>query len=475
MVRVLGRTMTSAGSRGPSGEPLTGIVIGAGERGRDAYVSLLVREPELGRIVAVAEADPDRRRVFAELHGLGLDACFETDAELLARPRMADFALVATQDDHHFEPAVKALEAGYEVLLEKPMATREDECEKLAEVAARTGRLLQICHVLRYAPLYRAVKQVIESGGIGEIVTIQHSENVSTWHYAHSYARGNWRNRAASSPMILAKSCHDLDLLHWWAGAPPERLSSFERSTQLCEANAPDGAPERCIDGCAHAPTCPYDAVAMYRDVSPLLLDAGRRSTALTDPAPPPVAPEPPRASEWAGWPISVITRDPSPEGVERALRETRYGRCVYRVGDNDQPSSQTVNVLFANGVNASFTMHSTSYREGRETRIDGTRGSLVAGFYNVEQWLRVFDHKSGGSRAVSLDQEGGLHGGADPLLFRAFLDAVRGGARPETTAEDSLWSHRMAFGADRSAREGRVIRWDGRGVADAIGELPHA
>ncbi len=455
--------MTGTGS---AAEPLTGVVIGAGERGRDAYVSLLLREPALGRIVAVAEPDPERRRVFAELHGLSPSACFEHDAELLERPRMADFAVIATQDDRHYEPATQALEAGYDVLLEKPMATREQECERLAETAERTGHLLQICHVLRYAPLYRAVKHVIDSGEIGDVVTIQHSENVSTWHYAHSYARGHWRNRAASSPMILAKSCHDLDLLHWWVGAAPDRLSSFERPTELCEANAPEGAPERCIDGCPHAEACPYDAVAMYRDVTPVLLDAGRRSAAMTGDAPPPPA-EPPRASGWSGWPVSVITHDASPEGVDRALRETRYGRCVYRIGDNDQPSSQTVNVLFANGVNASFTMHSTSYREGRETRIDGTRGSLVAGFYNVEQWLRVFDHKSGGARTVDLESEAGLHGGADPMLFRAFLAALRGQAPARTTAADALWSHRMAFAADRSAREGRVIRWQGGRVVD--------
>jgi predicted dehydrogenase len=344
-------------------------------------------------------------------------------------------------------------------LLEKPMSTDEAECERLVEAAERHGRILQICHVLRYAPLYRALKAVLDAGEIGDVVTIQHSENVSYWHYAHSYCRGAWRNRAESSPMILAKSSHDLDLLYWFAGAEPERLTSFERPTQLDEANAPEGAPERCIDGCIHADTCPYDAVAMYRDVTPLLLDVAQRSSSLTD-ANPSSPGEPPRASGWAGWPISAITGDASPEGVERALRETRYGRCVYRVGDNDQPSSQTVNVRFANGVNASFTMHSTSYREGRETRIDGTRGSLVAGFYNLEQWLRIFDHKTGSVRVVDLDNAAGLHGGADPLLFEGFLAAVRGDERQATMAADAIWSHRMAFAADRSAREGRVVVW---------------
>ena len=447
---------------------LEGVVIGAGDRGANAYVPLLLDEPSLGRIVAVAEPDPVRRDAFAERFGIPQDKRFADHRELLAGPAIADFALVATPDADHLEPALRALEQGYHVLLEKPMATRESECEQLVEAGEKAERLLQICHVLRYAPLYQAVKSVIDSGELGEVVTIQHSENVSYWHYAHSYVRGHWRNRDASSPMILAKSCHDLDLLCWLAGASPLRLSSHERPTELRAANAPADAPERCIEGCPHAERCPYDAAAMYRDLSPMLLDLQTKTqrpdelaAASTGTSTGSEAIEPPRASGWTGWPISVISNDPSPEGIERALRETRYGRCVYRVGDNDQPSSQNVGILFANGVNASFTMHSNSYREGRETRIDGTRGSLLAGFYTLEQFAVVHDHKSGQSRQVSLDLESGAHGGSDPKLFRAFLAALRGEADAVTTARESLWSHRMAFAADRCARDASVATWE--------------
>ncbi len=435
----------------------TGVVIGAGDRGANAYVPLLLEEPELGSIVGVAEHDPDRRAAFAKRFRLPEDACFADSRDLLERPRLADFALIATQDSHHVEPALSALEGGYHVLLEKPMALDEADCERLVDASERTGKQLQICHVLRYAPLYRALKQVLDSGEIGEVVTIQHSENVSYWHYAHSYCRGNWRNRAESSPMILAKSCHDLDLIHWLAGAPPTWLTSLERPTLLCEANAPPDAPKYCIEGCPHAESCPYDAVAMYRDLTPLLLDARKKSH------PEPVGEQPtdvPRAMDWKGWPVAVISGDTTQAGVERALRETRYGRCVYRVGDNDQPSSQNVAVHFANGVNASFTMHSTSYREGRETRIDGTRGSLVAGFYSAEQHAAVHDHKSGRWRELPLEHFAGAHGGSDPQLFRAFLAAIRGAGPPETSARESVWSHRMAFAADRCAREGTLASW---------------
>jgi predicted dehydrogenase len=432
-------------------------VIGAGDRGANAYVPLLLEYPEFGSIVGVAERDPDRRAAFSERFGLAESACFDDSRDLLERSRFADFALIATQDNQHVEPALSALERGYHVLLEKPMALCEADCERLALASERSGKLLQICHVLRYAPLYQAIKQVVDSGEIGEVVTIQHSENVSFWHYAHSYCRGNWRNRAESAPMILAKSCHDLDLLYWLAGAPPVRLTSIERTTQLCEKNAPPDAPDYCVEGCPHSATCPYDAVSMYRDLTPLLLDLRMSSHSGRDDEQPV---DIPRATDWKGWPVAVMTGDTTPEGVERALRETRYGRCVYRVGDNDQPSSQHVDVRFANGVNASFTMHSTSYREGRETRIDGTLGSLVAGLYNTEQHAVVHDHKSGRQREIALESSAGLHGGSDPRLFRAFLAAIRGERRPETTVQESLWSHRMAFAADRCAQEGRVANW---------------
>jgi len=443
----------------------TGVVIGAGDRGANAYVPLLLQEPALGRLVAVAEPDAARRDAFADRFAIPEAMRFADHAALLSRPAIADFALIATPDSQHLAPALQALERGYHVLLEKPMATREADCVRLVEAAEKSGRLLQICHVLRYAPLYEAIKQVIDSGELGEVLTIQHAENLSYWHYAHSYVRGHWRNRGASSPMILAKSCHDLDLLYWFAGAAPARLTSLERPTELCAANAPPDAPDFCIEGCGHASACPYDAVAMYRDLSPILLDLKMQTRPIEGAQELEAAAASgdalPKASGWTGWPVSVLGRDPTPEAVERALRESRYGRCAYRVGDNDQPSSQSVGVLFANGVNASFSMHSTSYREGRETRIDGTRASLVSGLYTLEQSAELIDHKTGRRRRLPLTAPTGLHGGADPRLFRAFLRALRRDGEVATSARESLWSHRMAFAADRCARDAKVAVWE--------------
>lgn len=434
----------------------TGIVIGAGSRGADAYAPWLLGRPDAGRIVGVAEPRTERLEAFSERFGVAPEGRFADWRDLLEGPRIADYAIVATPDALHLEPALAALSAGYAVLLEKPMAPSEADCERLVAAVEASGGLLQVCHVLRFAPLFEAVKQVLDAGELGDPVTIQHSENVSTWHYAHSYVRGHWRSAAASSPMILTKSCHDLDLLYWLAGAEPERLTSLARPVELCAQNAPEGAPERCVDGCPHSAECPYDAVAMYRDLTPILLDAGRRSAVERPAADPPRA----QPGSWRLWPVSTLTEDCSAEGVENALRSTRFGRCVYRIGDNDQPSSQNVDVLFANGVNASFSMHSTSHREGRELRIDGTRGSLEAGFYTGEQYAEVSHHKTGRVRRLEIPRAAAGHGGGDARLFERFLAAVRGEAEPMTSARESLWSHRMAFAADRAAREGCVVEW---------------
>lgn len=455
-----------------TGRPLTGVVIGAGDRGGHAYLSYLRKRSGEARIVAVAEPVEARRSALARCHHVPSEGLFDDYRDLLARPQLADFALIATPDPLHREPALLAMERGYHVLLEKPMAQSEADCRELVSAAEQSGRILQVCHVLRYAPFFDTLKRIVASGELGDIVTLQHSENVSYWHYAHAYCRGNWRNSTESSPMILAKSCHDLDILCWLADSEPVRLTSLARPTELCAKNRPEGAPAFCIEGCPHSDRCPYDATAMYLELRPLALDIEktrkprgaaalarlfRRHRDMLRRLPIPAVQA---LARWEGWPISVLTDDPSPEGVRAALRTTRYGRCVYQVGDNDQVSSQVVNLLFANGANASFTMHSTSHREGREIRVDGTRGSAVGGFYNVEQMLEVSDHKTGGARRVHFASLSDPHGGGDHRLFAGFLAAVRGEAKPATSASQSLQSHLMAFAADRAQRDGTVVEF---------------
>jgi predicted dehydrogenase len=449
----------------------TGVVVGAGDRGYDAYATLLLEEPELGRIVAVADPDQGRRDRFARRYSLGERDLYPGWEELFARPRLADYAIIATGDTHHVEPTLAALDAGYHVLLEKPMALDESDAVAIVDAATRADRVVAVCHVYRYSHLFAALHRVIAAGELGDVVSIQLAENVAFWHYAHSYVRGHTRNSRV--PWLLQKSCHDLDLLSWMAGAPAESVSSFLRPTELTEANVPEGAPEHCIEGCPHAETCPYDAVATYRDLTPMLSDLamaerpvglGLAAKGLRAARPRLMGSErvPDAAKqrlEWWRWPVAAVTDDHTPEGLDHALRTTRWGRCAYRVEDNDQPSAQTVSIRFANGVLASFTLQSVSHRTMRTVRVNGTRGSAWGELRALDGWLKVADHRSGTVRSEKVPTAYDGHGGGERPLFRDFLSAMGTGGQPSVSARDSLESHRIAYAAMQSAHTGEIVR----------------
>ena len=237
-------------------KPITAIVLGAGSRGT-TYASYAKAHPEELRIVAVAEPRADRRNMLADDLNIPDHNRFAPWQELRDRPRMADCAFVCTLDDDHTAPAVKAMELGYHLLLEKPMSNTEEECRAIVETARRTGRKLAVCHVLRYTPFFMTLKGLIDKGEIGEVTTINQIENVGYWHQAHSFVRGNWRTVRETSPMLLQKSCHDMDIILWLMGKNCERVQSFGSLRHFTPDNAPKGAPDRCLDGCPHAERCP--------------------------------------------------------------------------------------------------------------------------------------------------------------------------------------------------------------------------
>ena len=287
------------------------VVIGAGSRGANAYASYALRHPDEVRIVGVAEPDPVRRQRVADLHDLDDARCFATWEDLLARPQLGAGAIVATQDQFHVAPALAAMNAGYDVLLEKPMAHTLEGCVQLVQAAERTGRVLQICHVLRYAPFWRKLHELLEEGVIGEIVTVEHRENVAYWHMAHSFVRGNWRNKALSSPMILAKCCHDLDVLVWNLAQPVERLSSVGSLMHFRPETVGPEIPARCTDGCPIEASCPFSAIGIYVDYERTHPDARQRLQA---------AGLDPDAPDF--WPFNVISPDVSRAGRQQAIAD---------------------------------------------------------------------------------------------------------------------------------------------------------
>ncbi|MBN2044016.1 MAG: Gfo/Idh/MocA family oxidoreductase, partial [Anaerolineales bacterium] len=339
------------------------ILIGAGQRGADAYGPYALQYPDQIYFVAVAEPDAERRERFATQHHIPPENRFETWQPLLEKPRLGAAALVCTQDQMHTQPTIAALKAGYHVLLEKPMATTLDECRQLVAAAEETGRQLHICHVLRYTRHFQQMKAVIDSGVLGEIINVSHRENVAWWHMAHSYVRGNWRNTTLSAPMILTKCCHDLDILVWLLNDRSKTLSSVGNLIHYHPHNAPHGATERCLDGCPAAASCRYYAPFIYIDHVPLWRGLADTSKGLTRWAARQACtnrglvkalsyliPDLKQITNYRGWPSSALTNDPTPENILAALQNGPYGRCVYYC-DNDVVDHQVVSMQFEKGT----------------------------------------------------------------------------------------------------------------------------
>ena len=292
--------------------PVRVAICGLGSRGKDTYAPISEVLPEQMVIAAVAEPIEEKREAVRLRYGIAEEMCFETGEEMFARERLADVALICTQDAMHVDHAVAALEKGYHLLLEKPIATTQADTEKILETAKRMNRSVVVCHVLRYAPFFETIFDAIDSGEIGELMCIQALENVGYWHQAHSFVRGNWRSEEESTFMLLAKCCHDLDYLVWLTGQRCARVSSFGSLRHVRKECAPEGAAARCTEGCAAKENCPYDAEKVYLTNKETGILHGN-----------------------ADWPCNILAQDPDEEKIRRAIEEGPYGRCVYAC-DND-------------------------------------------------------------------------------------------------------------------------------------------
>lgn len=408
-------------------KPLTAVVIGGGNRG-SVYGQFAVTHPQEMQVIAVAEPLADRRAQFAGAHDLPPDACFESWQDLVGAGKMADVLINCTQDRMHTESTLAALDAGYDVLLEKPMSPLLHENVRLVQAAEDRGRVLQICHVLRYSPYFQKIREIVQSGRLGRIISVDHRENLIYWHMAHSFVRGNWRNLEESAPMILAKCCHDIDILGWILRQPVTHLQSFGSLTWFKPENAPEGAPHRCTDGCPAADTCKYYAPRIYMNPDHYF---ARRAASL----------------------------DMSDDAMMEALRTGPYGRCVYHC-DNDVVDHQTINMVLADETTVTMTMQGQGNYEGRSMRYDGTDATLYGKFSAGDNRITIHDHLTGEVEEVEIvnrDESG--HGGGDFGIVRSFVNAVNGVPDDSiTTARASLESHLQAFAAEESRYTNTVI-----------------
>jgi predicted dehydrogenase len=282
--------------------------------------------------------------------------------------------------------------------------------------------------VLRYTIFFNKIREIVQSGRLGRIINVDHRENLMYWHMAHSFVRGNWGNLGRSAPMILAKCCHDLDVLGWILGQEVIRLGSFGSLTHFRPENAPEGAPERCTDGCPVAETCKFDAVRLY----------GRDGHAFT---------------------LDALTYEPTAEARLEALKTSPYGRCVYHT-DNDVVDHQTVNMELADGTTVSMIMQGHGFEECRTMRYDGTLATMQARFGGHDgNKITIRDHLSETTEHIDVDDAASGHGGGDFGLVASFLKAVRG--EPDdslTSARVSLESHLLAFAAEEARLNSKIV-----------------
>ena len=411
----------------------TAIVVGAGQRGR-GYASFSKISPDKLKIVGVAEPIKALRESVAKQYGISSTMTWDTWEKLLDHGKLADIAIITTLDQMHKEPTIKLCEKGYHILLEKPMAVTYDDCCEIVEAIKKSGVMFGVCHVLRYYPQYRKIQELIQSGAIGEVCHIQHTEPVGFWHYAHSYVRGNWRNEKESSCSLLAKCCHDLDLLSYWMGSHKcTKVSSFGSLMHFTKKDKPEDADDRCLS-CPIEQQCAYSAKKIYLDLAKM---------------------------GHFGWPVSVVCGSNDIEDLTKALQTGPYGRCVYDC-DNDVMSNQVVSMQFANGATAALSMVGFSEKIcERQTVISGTKGEITCDYSGP---VKVYDFLTRGRRNHQVERkaDGPLtgHGGADYHLMKTFIDAIRANDQSMILAgpDETLYSHKLVFAAEKSRLENRVV-----------------
>ncbi len=410
---------------------LTAVILGYGMRGQ-AYAKYSVDHPEELEIVAVAEPVEDKLNLAKRQHNLLEDKCFTTWEQLADLPKIADFAVISMQDNMHCEQSLKMIEKGYNLLLEKPMAPTAHECKLISEAAEKKGVKVIVCHVLRFTQFFCKIKDIIDNGDLGDIMSMVHMENVNDLHQSHSFVRGNWRNSKESAPMILAKSCHDTDIIQWLIGKPCKKVQSFGSLTHFTKENRPEGAPDYCVQGCPKADECLYNAVKLYYDDKDNL------------------------------WFRGVATNKvlPTDEEVMEAITTGPYGRCVYAC-DNDVVDHQVVNMEFEGGTTVSFSMNAFN-KGGRFIRIFGTMGELYGDM--DENTIEVFSFKTREFTSYNLNKIGhditSGHGGGDTGIM---VDLMKYFGEDEQSKSicninTSYMNHLICFAAEESRLNGTVI-----------------
>lgn len=401
-------------------------LIGAGNRGAGVFGRYALEMPHRARFTAVVEPDAAKRKDFSTAHGIAAGCCFESLAAFFDNPpKNIQGVVIATLEDQRIDPVLKSMKQGWHILIEKPLCTNPEDLIRLHDATMDYKNILIVCHQMRLTPVYRTIKDLVDSGAYGGIVCIQHSENLSWHHMAHSFVRGFFNNDRLT-PMLLAKSCHDLDILVHLTGQKPEKVASFGSLNYFRKENCPPGAPSYCLEGCPHSASCPYDVMKIYFDEE-------------TDPA-------------YIRQMGVVETKDQ----LRELLMTNRFGRCVFQT-DNNVVDNQVVQIQFDGGTHASFTMCGHNGFERRMTKISLTNGEIeVTGMDDQIRATRFEPHLQ---ETIKVSAKG-THGGGDRAIMDNFTGAILSSDQSGllTPIQDSLEGHLLVFAAEEARHKGTVV-----------------
>lgn len=403
-------------------------LIGAGQRGliysRHAYQS--------EEIVAVVEPDAGRRKAAADEFQIPVGKQFKNVDEFFQLGKICDAVIISSMDRDHYAQTIEALNIGYDILLEKPISPSPEECLRIQQKANEKGRKVIVCHVLRYTNFFAEIKRIIDSRELGKIITIQHNENIGNFHMAHSFVRGNWRRGDLASPIIMQKSCHDMDILAWLVDSGAKRISSYGSLAYFKEENAPAGSAERCLD-CKVAADCRFDAKKAYLPVR-------------------------------GQWPATVISADQSEEGLLQELQTSPYGRCVYRM-DNNVCDHQVTLIEFKNGVTATFNLSGFTNNMHRTLKImcehGEIRGDDLSNIIEVTKFASNMAETSQQTVIRPAAVDGGHHGGDTGLMIDFLENLERADFNSRSSIDMSVESHLMAYAAEEARVTGTIIDLD--------------
>ena len=424
--------------------PITAIIVGAGHRSF-VYSELAKTNPEMLKIVGVADPNPIRRKKAMDYFGFKEDMCFENAEELAKKGKLADTVINGTMDEQHLETAVPLLDAGYDMLLEKPFAPNEEEMRQIVNCAKKNNSKVMICHVLRYTPFYYAIKERIVNGEIGDIINIQTTEHVSYHHLSTSYIRGKWANSdKCHTSMLLAKCCHDLDIIMWMMSeTKPKQISSFGGKFQFKPENAPKEAGTICMKDCPLVDTCVYSTKRLYID----------------------------HPDRWAFYVWDALEGKKNvtiEDKIALMKSDSPYARCIYKC-DNNVVDHQSVLINFESGATGTHNMVGGSAEPRREIHIIGTKGEIFGNFEESKFTVLKIDPSPDAHNEecdveevdlrVTGDMVGayGGHGGGDERLAADFVKFIRG-ERPSlacTSIFDSVAGHLSVYLADKSRENG--------------------